>query len=733
MCAAHLTAGLERVSVRLRAGTMTMLAAQQGRFAPWLAVAMGGGVLTYFQAEEEPGQGALWLSLPLLVLAVWLGLRRPLLGWAVGLVAASLLGFGISAWHAARMPPPLLLPAQAVTVTGRVLEVEMLPGGRRVTLADARLGQGEPLPRTLRVRLRAEDPLRPAPGQVLRVRALLRQPSSPLVPGGWDFQRAAFFSGLGGSGFALGPADILEGDGRAPPLAPLRLRIETRVAEVLPGPAGAIATALLTGSQGAIPDDAMAAMRDSGLAHLLSVSGLHMTIVMGVSFVVLRFLVALWPALALRVSGKAVAAPGALAAGGFYMLLTGAEVPMQRCFAMAALVTLGILAGRRALSLRLLAVAAAAVMLLDPAQLLGPSFQMSFAAVLALIAGMDAVRPLLARLRGPGLARRILLGLVASTLVSVLAGAATMPVGLHHFGRLQLFGVLANALAVPVTSFAVMPAGMLALGLAPLGLDGPALWLMGAGVEAILAIAQAVAALPGAAPVAVPLPAFVLALLALGACWIALWRGALTLLGLPLMVAALVLGLRARPPDVLVSADARITLIRTESGAFLHRLPGASAFVQEGMLRALGVSEASPLPAEGEDSAGAIRCLLTACTVDLHGATAVLFRPDPPARGARRGAPPDPTALRAACGTAALVVSPEPLRAACRGSAVIDRFSVWRAGAHAVWLTQRGALVQTDRASRGARPWVPPPSQPGRPDPLPPAPRDGEPSAATGS
>jgi competence protein ComEC len=278
-----------------------------------------------------------------------------------------------------------------------------------------------------------------------------------------------------------------------------------------------VAAALVTGSQGAIPPAEMAAMRDSGLAHLLSVSGLHMTIVMGLSFGLLRLLLALVPWVALRVPGKDCAALGALGAGAGYMLLTGAQVPMQRCLAMAALVTLALLAGRRALSMRVIAVAAAAVMLAAPAELLGPSFQMSIAAVLALIAGHEALRPRLAAFRAAGgWWRRPVLVLGGLVLTSVLAGAATMPFGLHHFGRLQLYGVAANALAVPLTSLLVMPSGMLALALMPLGLDAWPLAVMGLGVEIILGVATLVAGWPGAAPQLSPLPGPAMAATSLG-------------------------------------------------------------------------------------------------------------------------------------------------------------------------------------------------------------------------
>jgi competence protein ComEC len=721
-------AGQTTLPARLGGWAMALVAAQRGRFAPWLAVALGAGVVAYFERATEPGPGALWAAGALALLAAALGRRWPGPGWLAGLAAAFCLGFGAAAWHAARMPPPLVLPFGAVVLSGTVAEVEALPEGQRATLAAPRLDGGEALARHLRVRLRADDPARPEPGQRLTVRASLREPGAPAVPGGWDFQRAAFFSGLGGSGFALGPATLTAGEVSARPFAALRVSLDARIRDAIPGPAGAVAAALVTGSQGAIPRAEMAAMRDSGLAHLLSVSGLHMTIVMGLSFAVLRLLLALVPWVALRLPGKACAAVGALAAGAGYMLLTGAQVPMQRCLAMAALVTLALLAGRRALSLRVIAVAAAAVLLAAPAGLLGPSFQMSFAAVLALIAGHEALRPHLSAFRaGRGWWRRPVLVLGGLVLTSVLAGAATTPFGLHHFGRLQLYGVAANAVAVPLTSLLVMPAGMLALALLPLGLEAWALAAMGFGCELILGIAAAVAAWPGAAPAWPPLPAASLAVAAFGFLWLCLWRGALRWPGAALVAAALAQGLAQPPPDLLVSADARLVAIRTGEGVYLHRLPGASAFTRDAMLRQLGATAAQPLPESGGAAGGAIACTPALCRIRPRpGAGEVaLLRTAPPARGARRAAPSDPAIVAEACGTAAVVVATEPVRPRCATALTLDRFELWRNGAHAVRLTGAGAEVLSDRAWRGERPWVPPVPLPGRPEPLPLAPLDG--------
>ena len=714
------------LAARLRGAAEAVLARQHGRFAPWLSVSLGAGALLYFQAAEEPGGGALWLGLALAALGVWIARRATLAGWVVGLGAAGLIGFGVAGWHAARLPPPLDLPRGAVIVTGTVTAVELLPQGRRVTLAAARIAEEQPLPRSLRIRLRADDLARPVPGDTLSLRATLRLPPAPVVPGAWDFQRAAYFAGLGAYGTALGPATVVGREDGVPGFAALRTGLEARMQAAIPGAAGAVAAALLTGSQAAIPAGEIAAMRDSGLAHLLSVSGLHMTIVLGSSFAMLRLLLALVPWVALRVPGKAVAGLGALAAGAGYMLLTGAQVPMQRCLVMAALVTLGLLAGRRALTVRTLALAAAVVLVAAPAELLGPSFQMSFAAVLALAAGYEALR---GRLAGPGFGkgwrRRVVLGVVGLMLTSALAGAATAPFGLHHFGRLQVYGIAANAVAVPLTSLVVMPAGMVALVLMPLGLEAPALWVMGRGVEGILATARLVAAWPEAAPTLAPIPGAALAVASFGFCWLALWRGRVRLVGLPVMAGALAAGLSAPPPDLLVSADGRLIALRTTEGVFLQEQPGASAFARSALLRQLGATEARPLPQDGMEAAGAIACTPEACRFRPRpeAAEAVLLRSAPARRGQRFPDPPDPALVRQACGGAALLVSAEPLRPRCATGQTVDRFTVWRDGAQAVRLRDGAVQVASDRATRGARPWVPPPPMPGRPDPQPMAPR----------
>jgi competence protein ComEC len=681
-------------------GRLAALAsAERPRLFLWLPVAMAAGIAWYFALAAEPPGWAGAVALVVSVLAVLACLRartgRPA---AIGLAAIA-VGFAAAQWRTISLPPPVVeLPFGAVIAEGTVVAVDVLPEGRRVRLREARLGPDQPvLARDIRLRLAARDATPLVPGERVRVRGLVRPPGPPAAPGAFDFQRLAYFEGLGGVGFAIGPVEVVSrADASASGLVLARLRQEVvgRSLAALPGTGGAVAAALLTGERAAIPEDELARIRDSGLAHLLSVSGLHVGVVAGLGFLLVRLLLGLWPWALLYWPVKKIAAIAGIAGGVAYMLLTGSEVPMQRAIAMAALFALAVVLDRTGVGLRALALAGCVVLLIQPEALLGPSFQMSFAAVLALIAGWEAVRGTwLSPSRHRGLLARAGYGVAALAFTSLLASAATAPFGAFHFQRIQLYGIAANAIAVPLTSVWVMPWGMAALALMPFGLERLALAPMALGIEVILWVAREVAGWPGAAPGLRAMPGWGAAACGLGLCWLCLWRTRLRLLG----VIPLALGLASpwlvRPPDILVSPDARLIAIRAEGALHVQSLPRASFFVRDIWIERSGGMALVPLPENGRPAA-AIDCTQGACLVGSPGtARAVLLRGDQPWPW---------------CGRVAVMVSAEPVRGRCTGSAVVDRFSVWRDGAHAIWLGADGAAVLSDRAWRGDRPWVPP-------------------------
>lgn len=704
----------ERAGWRGRLSALgALVAAERARLFFWLPVAMAVGVAWYFALAAEP---PLWTGA--VALALGLGAARLARRAPLGLPAALAMlavaaGFSAAQLRTAAMPPAMHeLPFRAVIAEGTVVSVDALPEGRRVRLSAVSVAPDEPaLPRDLRLRLAPGDTTPVTPGDQVRLRGLVRPPAAPAAPGAFDFQRVAFFDRLGGVGFALGPVEVLApaaASSTGQRLAALRQSVVARTLAAVPGTEGAIAAALLTGQRGAIPGDELARIRDSGLAHLLAVSGLHVGIVAALGFLLVRLALGLWPWALLHMHVKKIAAIAGIVGGFGYMLLTGSQVPMQRAIAMAALFALAVVLDRSGIGLRALALAGCVVLLIQPEALLGPSFQMSFAAVLALIAAWEAARATwLAPTRHRTLLRRAAYGVAALAFTSLVASAATAPFAAFHFQRVQVYGIAANALAVPLTSVWVMPWGMVALALMPFGLEGLALRPMALGISAILAVAREVASWPGAAPRLPAMPGWGVAGCGLGLCWLCLWRTCLRRLGVLPLAIGLASPWLVRPPDILVAPDARLIAVRAEGALHVQSLPGANRFVRGIWEERSGGLAFVPLPETGRPAA-TIDCTPGVCVI---GETAVLLRGDPPARW---------------CGRVAVVISAEPVRSRCTGSAVIDRFSVWRDGAHAIWLGDH-PVVLSDRAWRGDRPWVAPVPRTRaqrEADALPPAPLD---------
>eukprot|EP01037_Dinobryon_pediforme_P013551 gene13551-13670_t len=598
---------IQPLAARVQAGFEAWCEAERGRFVLFVPVAMAAGAVLYFELHAEPPPWIAGIALSLVLVAATAIRRwRAPFGLACVLGGAA-LGFGSAQLATMRAPDPIEVPSHATIVSGTVREVDILPAGRRVLLEFARFDEQPALGRTVRVNLRPDDNGPVAAGDQIRVRALLRRPASPAYPGGWDLQRDAWFSGLGATGRALNPLQRLQVmPERAGVLQALRAFIEARVSARLSGATAAIATTLLTGTTTAIPADDRAAFRDSGLSHLLAIAGLHIGIVMALVFGATRATLALSERAALFWPLKAIAALSALVAGLLYLLLTGSHVPIVRSFAMASLVTLGVLVRRRAVSLRALALAMAVIALIAPNEVVGVSFQMSFSAVLALIVGYALLRDRLIALRGDGGRLRRLLGhVVALALTSALAGTASAPYGAYHFGHVQLYYVLSNLVAVPITAMLVMPAGLVALALMPLRLEFLALAPMGWGIEAIDWIARTVSGLPAATMPVPHMPPWGLAVFSLGLAWFGLWRGGLRLAGIAAMAVGLLSAAVVAPPDILISADARLIGYR-EGGVFmLRKTAGGSPFTQDSWQQYWAAAVPVPLESNAGHTCGA--------------------------------------------------------------------------------------------------------------------------------
>ena len=445
----------------------------------------------------------------------------------------------------------------------------------------------------------------------------------------------------------------------------------------------------LTGMRGAIDDGVLAAMRDAGLAHLLAISGLHIGLFAAIVFFSVRALLALIEPVALRHPIKKWAAVAALAGTAFYLLLSGMTIPTQRAFLMGALVIVGILLDRSALTMRAVAWAAATVLIVQPESLLGPSFQMSFAAVICLVATYEALRDRdTPRLDRRTAARRVLAYFAGVMLVTVVATLATAPFAIYHFNRVAVFGLAANFLAVPITATWILPWGIVALVLMPFGLEGWALAPMGWGIDGVIAIARTVAGWPGAVELLPAMPMLGLALTAFGGLWLCLWRHAWRLLGIIPFIAGLAstpLGERA---DILVDGEAKIFAVRLADDELALSSTRTARYVGESWLRRNGQNASVTWPG-GE---AALRCDTSGCIYRIEGHVVALVY--------------DERALAEDCRVADVVVSMVPVRGDCPSAkALIDRFDIWRNGAHAVYLDGEAIVIESVASRHGTRPW----------------------------
>ncbi len=670
--------------------------------APWLAVGFAGGIAAWF-ALANPWQ---WLGLIALCLAAMLAALASLRGEGrfpylrQGIVALALMtaaGCGVVWAKSALVGTPAIARPVVELISGAVMKREEQPSLARVRLTLAIREPETSRSILVRVNLSAKDDLPGiAEGATLRLRARLMPPAPPMLPGGYDFARTSWFTGLAATGTVLGKVTVVLPASEQSWLRTLQRSLSAHVRSRLAGSPGTIAAAFASGDRGAIEQADDTAMRDAGLTHLLSISGLHVSAVVAGVYVLVIRLLALWPWLALRVRLPLAAAGAGALAGIGYTLLTGAEVPTIRSCIGAVLVLAALAIGREPLSLRMVAVAALFVLLFWPEAVIGPGFQMSFASVIAIVAlhGAAPIRAFLAPreqvwwIKG---ARHLAMLLLTGVVIEL----ALMPIGLFHFHRSGIYGALANVIAIPLTTFVSMPAIALALLLDSVGLGTPAWWVAGKSLELLLALAHWTAAQPGAVTLLPSMGQGSFLLFVGGGLWLALWRGRLRLAGLVPALLGLTMLAFLRPPDVLISNDGRHVGITGEGGSLLVLRQGKSDFAKENLQEIAGMEGETQLL---EDWPGA-RCNRDFCAVELvrGGRTWRLLI-------ARSKDLVDIRPLVAACRQVDIVIADRRLPYACKPSTLkADRAMLGQTGGLTLDLV--GGTVRTVAQDQGAHGW----------------------------
>jgi len=668
---------------------------------------MGAGVGLYFGLRAEP---PLWLAMGGLALIVaWTVIRR--LPAASSLVAGTAMmasigvGFSIAIVRTQTNDlPTITRETRLLLITGRVARVEPADRGRTRVWLDvfATKPHLARAPHRVRVSVGKTGAVL-SPGDWIDVRATLRPLPGPVAPGSYDFGRKLWFQGIGAVGFSLAPVvqiapprgetlvERLEGAIQA-----ARHRVSERIRGAMSARAGPVAAALLTGERGLISDEDNEAMRDSSLAHLLSISGLHMALAGFGFFMALRLMFALVPAVVLNYPVKKWAAAAALAASFAYLLLSGASVPTQRAFVMIAVALVAILFDRSALSMRVVAIAAVVVLTITPEAWVDPSFQMSFAAVIALIAAYEWWNERRLPDPGPrGLFRSAWRMVLAAAATSVIAGLATAPFAAFHFNRFADYGVAANVMVMPIVSFVIMPSGVLALVLMPVGLEWLPLAAMEKGIDAMLAVAHWVSSWPGAAQSVAAWPVESVALVAAGGLWMAIWQARWRWLGVLPICAGIAVSFFASRPDVVIAGDGDNIAVRDGTGR-LHLLNARRGrFDAEIWVRRDG--DPRDVAAVARDTEGGFVCDDAGCLARIRGRADRLVL-------ATRSA----ESLAEDCRAATIVVDlARGWRPLCEGPAlIVTQHLLRREGAIEVWLDADRVEWTSVARERGVRPWT---------------------------
>lgn len=670
-----------------------MIHNESSRLPLWLPVLLGCGIALYFAADAPTpfwpyGLGVLVMGGCIMVC------RKAAYKLVALMMAVLLLGAAASAVRLSIVEAPVLRePVFFKMVEGTVEDIQHKEKKTKLILGDATVETlaARDTPKWLSVSMRKkENDTIIHIGDHIRVPAMLFPPPSPVMPGAYDFARMFYFEQLGAVGFSpREPLVTAPPSGNHQPITALRLAISDHLVTVMGNDMGAVASALMVGEQSRVPEDISDSMRASGIYHILSISGLHMSLATGLIFFVIRLLLAMIPHAALHWPNKKIAAICGLLGGFAYLLLAGAPVPAVRSYIMVACVLGAILMDRKGISMFSLAWAATLILLLMPESLFTASFQLTFAATLSIVALYERFGHVFFHAHA-SVIQKIFLYFLGLMITSLAVTFYTAPLAIIHFNRMAIFGIVANMLIVPLSSFWIMPMAMLSFIAMPLGWDALPLAGLKLGLEWMMRGSYFFSSLPYA-NITLPAPSAAgVACIVVGGLWLALWVSRIRWLGIVMMLAGLFTIALFTPYDLIISDDAKRVAYRSESGEWVMIRGDVDSFEAEIWLRMQG-AEAMLSRKEAVARVKELRCDKTSCMIERTGKTIVI-------------------SLRKSednfCESGADVVIIDRYFSCDNIPYRIDRAFVEQHGASALRFTDGVIELTTTQKTRGHWPWV---------------------------
>ena len=655
---------------------MHLIAAESRQWVLWLPVCFGVGILIYFTSPSPIPYSTTLLTLFLYLYLAFIYRNKPIICALTIIVIFTIAGF-LTAKHRieATAAPRLQKPLRAVNLEATIHHIEKKPHEIQLLLSHITIEslEAESNPTHIRLNIRTQHPTL-LPGAKIATKAMLSPPPIAVLPQGYDFSFHSYFKKIGAIGYAITPVKIVKNPQRTTLsilINSLRNQITNHINNTIKQPSAGIASALLVGKRGGIEKPLMEDIRNSGLAHLLAISGMHLALVACISFFSLRLLLALSSYITLHFNTKKWAACGAIIASACYLCISGAPISAQRAFIMVSIMLCAILIDRQNTPIRAVALAALIVLILTPESILTPSFQMSFAAALSLIASFTTLSHLLLPTSHDSWVKRFILYSISLIISSLIAGIATAPFAIYHFNHVASYSVLANIIAIPLTSFWIMPLGLISLLLMPLYLHNFTLNAMGWGIDILLYTAHHISSLPLASHTITSPTPIAMTYIVLGGLWLCLFTTPIRLLG----VLLLSIGLWIPPqttPDLIISQEGSLFAIKDHQGELLFSSLISDRFSRTMWRKHFGQENERLVTNNASPS---IRCDTIGCIYKKKGYTiSIAFHP---------------LALADDCKQADILINLTFLRPPCKQPVhIINRYDLLKQGTHTITLDQ---------------------------------------------
>ena len=517
----------------------------------WVPVLLGIGILCYLNLYNEPSlieMIVMDLFSMIVVFMVYYFSNNQITKvfvWAFPIICA---GFTIIFCYVQHIDTKFVYPRYYKNITGIVKEIQYYPKKIRLILQDVH-GVHKKVNK-IRISTKNKLPENLGVGDKIQLSAYLNPPNKPVAPLHYNFAMLAYFQNISGVGYTVEPIILLkqyETSSITYYIEKIRNQIRVSFEDVMHNKVNSqIASALIIGKKEGIEQSILQEIRESGLAHLLAISGLHLSIVAGFFFVIIRLLlVAILGTSSCKYDCKKFSAIFSIIFSFIYLLLSGAPVSAQRSFIMISMVFLAIIINRTSINLRSVSVAATLILLYQPEAIIRPSFQMSFIAVISLIAVHNYIKGKFSRKSKTFYFIDIIISSLASSL-------ATTPYTVFHFNQISIAGIISNLIAIPLTTFIIMPAGIMFTVLHKISEYANIFaYIMEQALNVLMMVVRYVNEIPYHAIYCPKIAGEVLLLFTLGFLWLSFWQSQIRLFGIPIIICSIVLSLYSKNPDVL--------------------------------------------------------------------------------------------------------------------------------------------------------------------------------------